>query len=449
MNLLPLRLTPFEQSMWVDDHPAYPWNILYRLPFAGKLELAPLQQALEIVVARHPILTAQARKHWTQRTRWEPGVANSAVAPPQLDWNDRDYGTRPPVRRLQPEAGRSLELFVRTREHESELWVHVHHMAADGVGAIRMIHELLQVYDAIVAGRRHDLPPLEPWRLKRRGNNGLSFLGLLRLTPKLCVGLQGIRQFLQRRPVPLVPHEAVPRDQPMPADFPLLRSHTLTATETTALRNRARSAGATLNDLLARDLFLALHGRRRRLGLKDDEWLRLAVPVDMRTPADDALPSANVVSMVFLDRRPSNGVDPAALLRSVHEEMQLIKRNHLELIYLLVLRFTDLLPNVMGWLAAKQKFTCSALLSNLMRPFDDSPLPRDEAGDLRVGTATLRSLEFYPPLRPYMCAAYGAATYAGRLTLALNADPRFLSPTDADELLGDFVAQVKSSLTAD
>lgn len=430
--------------MWVDDYPAYPWNIVFRLPFAGRLEREPLEKAIQTVTSRHPISTARVRKGWTQRVYWESPGTNSA--PPPLHWNDKEFGTTPTLSALQPAQGESLELFVRTREDESELWVHVHHLAADGGGMLLMIDELLQVYAANVAGRPVDLPSLDPHRLKNRGKNGLSAFGLLRLMPKLCVGLKGIRQFLQRRPVPIVPHEPTPRDQPTPRDFPLLRTHTLTADETTALRDHARTVGVTLNDLLLRDLFLALHAQRRRRGLNGDDWLRLAVPLDMRTPADAAMPAANIVSMIFLDRRPSDTDDPAALLRSVQDEMQLIKRNHLGLIYLLVLGFTDLLPNVMQWLAGRQKFTCSTAFSNLMRPFENSPLPRDDAGYLRVGAATLRSLEFYPPLRPYTCVTYAAATYSGRLTLNMAADPRVLSPTDADDLLGEYVARVLANL---
>jgi len=437
---LPLRLTPYEQSLWVDDCPAYPWNILFRLGFAGRLDRAPLEESLRAVAARHPFLRARVRKRWTQRSYWEL-LAGDATQP--LHWNEHRIGEWPTPRHLQSTGGESLEVWVRSEEAQSEVLLQFNHLAVDGVGASRVIDELLQFYAAAVAGNfSPELPKLEPQRLKRRGMYGYTMLGLLKLAPKLAVGLHGIRQLLGRKPVPLIPHEVPPRDEPLPASYPQLRAHTFTERDTATLRDSAKRAGATMNDLLTSELFLTLHAWRRRRGQIDETWLRLMVPVDMRKPEDATTPAADVVSSIFLDRLPSQADDPAALLRSIHDEMTLMKRNRLGLIYLIALWVTDLVPGLLTWLAKRQKFTCTAGFSNLVRPLENSPLPRDEAGDLHIGTATLRSLEFYPPLRPYTCVVYGAATYAGRLTLALNADPRFLSPSDADELLGEFVARV-------
>lgn len=448
MNPLPLRLSPFEQSLWVDDCPAYPWNILFRLQFSGKLQREPLQRALQTVTARHPFFWARIRKRWTQRFRWEPAEHAAEIASPVLHWNEHKVGRRPPLRRLRIEAGESLEVWARDDDSLSEMFVQFSHLATDGVGAVTFFDELLQCYAAVVAGTDAELPERQPHRLQDRGRCGYSRLELLRLVPKLAVGLRGIRQFLGRKPLPLTPHEASPRTDALPPDYPLLLARTFTEAETAALRRRAKQEEATLNDLLTRDLFVTLHAWRRRRGWTTDDWLRLAVPVDMRCPEDAALPAANIVSMVFLDRRPVDAEDPAALLRSLHDEMKLIKDNHLGLIYLLMLGLTDSTPGLMAWLAQRQKFTCSAVFSNLMRPLEHSPLPRDKAGRLRVGPLTLHSFEFYPPVRPYSCAAFGAATYSNRLTLSLNADPRFLSAAEADELLDGLAGQLRATLTA-
>lgn len=445
VTLLPLKFTPFEQSLWVDDYPAYPWNILVRLRFSGRLDRELFERSLRTVLARHPFFQARVRKRWTKRNYWEPSADG---VPLLLHWNEHEFGSWPMPRHLQLTAGEALEVWVRSEAAESEVLMQLNHIAADGAGTFQILDELLQVYAADENGTDATLPKLEPQRLKRRIMYGHTVWGLLKLAPKLAVGIRGIRQFLGRKPIPLLPHDAAPRESALPANFPFLRTHTFTSDETAALRSRAKRSGFTLNDLLVRDLFLVLLTRGRRDPQQND-WLRLAVPIDMRMPADATLPAANIVSMIFLDRRPSDANDPAALLSGIRDEMNEIKHNHLGLIYLIMLAITDMVPGLMAWFAKRQKFTSSAAFSNLMRPLENSPLPRDDAGNLQVGSVTLRSLEIYAPLRPYTCAAYCAGTYAGRLTLGLNADPRFLSPQDADELLSEFVAHVRTTFQQD
>ena len=44
-----LPFTPFEESLYVDDCPAYPWNIPFRLTFDGPLDRTVLDRALAAV----------------------------------------------------------------------------------------------------------------------------------------------------------------------------------------------------------------------------------------------------------------------------------------------------------------------------------------------------------------------------------------------------------------
>jgi hypothetical protein len=81
----------------------------------------------------------------------------------------------------------------------------------------------------------------------------------------------------------------------------------------------ARRLGVAVNDLLIRDCFLTLKRWRMRTG-DQSGWIRVAVPVNLRTRADRRLPAANKASLVFLDRLARHMADPQRLLHSVHEE---------------------------------------------------------------------------------------------------------------------------------
>ena len=78
---------------------------------------------------------------------------------------------------------------------------------------------------------------------------------------------------------------------------------------------------------LARDWFLTVNGwKMRHFPKPSGGWLRLCVPISLRSDDHRGLPAANVVSMVFLDRRRNGLVDPEQLLRGICREMNQIKR---------------------------------------------------------------------------------------------------------------------------
>jgi hypothetical protein len=60
--------------------------------------------------------------------------------------------------------------------------------------------------------------------------------------------------------------------------------------------------------------------------------------MNLRTPADEYMPASNSVSMVFLDRQGRDLADAARLLKSIHRQIQRIKRFQLQYTYLWSLR---------------------------------------------------------------------------------------------------------------
>ena len=319
----------------------------------------------------------------------------------------------------------------------------MHHAAVDGLGLTQFVGDLLTAYDALATGvaPASRLAPCEPERLRQRKFYGYSRLEILRLVPKLARGLAGIRQFLGRRPVPLVEHVPADRNATLPDAYPGVQSYTCSVAATNALRARAHSLDVTLNDLLLRDLFIALGAVGTWRQARDGDWLRIAVPYGMRRSSESDMPAANLVSLVFLDRRAADLVDAELLLAGIRDEMSLIKGCHLGLIYLLSLWATGLVPGLLGRVTRKQKFSSTASFSNIKQTFSSSTLPHDGA-QIVAGGRRLESVETFGPLRPGMCVALLVATYADRLTIGLHADLRFITAAQADDLLQRYAARI-------
>ena len=235
------------------------------------------------------------------------------------------------------------------------------------------------------------------------------------------------------------------------------------------MRVAAKRRGVTLNDLLLRDLFLAVRPRTeppaRGGGSTGDEagFLRVTVPVNLRGPLDLPGPAspessggglgvANRIGLAPVTRPPADCDDPAALLASVHAEMAWVRRvergrRYLEAAALLQRLHGVTPPRIMG-----EGCLATAVLSNLgdlSRVIP--PALRDDPARLHVpptggrGALTVLSHRTAPPVRPLTRATVLAATYAGRLTLHLGRDPHSFSPEDAAALLGDLAARVRAS----
>jgi NRPS condensation-like uncharacterized protein len=440
--VLPLPLAPFEHYMLCDDRPAHPMHFFFRLGFAGRLHEADFRSAWQTAVHRHPLLCAQVDRQ-VGRPRWMP-----AQGVPRLDWTTDTSAAIPAGMRtlnLLEEPG--VRAMVRAGEERTEVLLQFHHSCCDGMGTLSFLEDLLIAYAAQQDPRigKH-LKPLDPETLRRRGTFGLTPWRLLRMAPQQAVGLLGARQFLARRPSPLADAPALPANQPLPEDYPSSTTRWLTADETTELRNAAKTLRVSTNDLLLSHLFGAIfQWRQRHASPRPDDWLRLSVPMNMRTDADRRLPAANVVSMVFLDRRAADVENFDALAASVHDEIQLIKRLQLGLTFVLSLKVADFL-GILPRMCSAQKCRATAVLSNLGTLFQGLPVSGPD-GIVRLSGAALDQIEVLPPLRPFTYASVVVFFYGGRAGCTWHFDSRMLKAEQAAELADDFQSRLRMRTT--
>jgi hypothetical protein len=434
-----LPLSAMEEFFFWDDRPAYPCDCFVRLRFSGRLDRPAFERATLVALARHPLLRAKV-EIVGRRLQWS--VVEGPA--PVVTWEMAPVGgPLPPARHIDLEREMGVRFHLRSdaRTAASELTIQFHHACCDASGFASFLCDLLLSY----AGEA--LPPLDSGLLAGRGRFGLGAGKLLRMLPRQLVGLLGARQFLMRRPVPIVPHQACADDSPLPADYPATLGHTFDREATAALRQTAKRREVTTNDLLACDFFLALAEWRARQNAADDGWLRMMVPVSLRRESDAPMPAANVVSTVFLDRRGSDFADAGDLLRGIHAEMDLIKRNQLGYTFVFSLAVCRRLFGGLRKQVRADKCTVSCVLTNVGGLYAQLPLPRRD-GQIAVGNLTVTNIESAAPIHPYSCATVVAGLYADRLGITLHYDPRPLVPSQAADLLATFVQQIETSIAA-
>ena len=451
--VFPLPLVPFEYYMLAYDRPRHPMSFFIRLVFDGHFQRPAFEASLERALERHPLLRAVVRSAGGRRMQWVAAEQQRA----SVCWRCGDRAAEDQVFTgidLQRDPG--LRIVVRENDddddHNSDVLWQFHHACCDGLGAMRFIEDVLAEYhrqcDQTDSARA--LRPIDPQRLRHRGRFGLTPIKRLLRLPLAAVHLHGLYQYSSHRAAPLpcsdgLPAEGAGVDLP-PTVFPAFCRHTLSAEQTQRFRRAASELGVTVNDLLLRDLLLAL---RDFCGDVDEgNYLRIMVPVNMRTAADGHLPAANVVSMVSAERLPGDLDDPQRALELVRLRMNKVKRYRLGLTLIHMLEIVGKWPGGIPWLLRDGRTRATTVMSNMADPTGQFALPRRD-GYVVAGDVTLRRVEVLPPLRPLTRATFGIVTYVGRLTITLHHDPRCITSADAERLLGHFVRRIEESAAAE
>ncbi len=433
-DIFPLPLTAFEQALLVDDRPAYPMTVFCRLRFTGFLKPAAFQAALQTIIQRHPLLQAVIRRNWLGQWVWVP----HPHASPTIQWQAQSTAdTMPQMTYLDPRQEPGLRCWVLERADGHDVVLQAHHCCADGLGLHQVIEDLLVSYASHQSGQMIELPPLDVQRLRRRGAPKLSFGTDLNDTLKQLRGLIGVYEFFGRSPAPLLGQYSTPNQAPTaPASFPAILSHQFDVNETKKIGEAAKAAKVSLNTLLLRDLFLAIAAWRQRQGIgNDDDWLRLAVPINLRGAADKTMPLSNSSSLIFLDRRRADFADETHLLKSIYEQLWLIKRSQLQYTMILSLGLARLVPGLMPLVMRADQCQATTYLSYPGVISTQTPLPRQN-GRLVCGNIVLESVDPGAVLRPHTNAGFMAHHYAGQLRLTLQYDSQVMTVEQAEGLLG-------------
>lgn len=431
-----LPLTAFEEYMFLDDRPSHPMLIVARFDFEGGPPPPGLDEAFAATLRHEPLLGARIAAPRRGRPRW------LTADPPVLEWATADDGqasrsAAPAIPRIDPRTGPMLHARVLSAADGWSLVVTVHHAACDGLGLAGFMERwLLRAgggAEPRAQGEKRGLAAL-----RGRGRVAASWKEFARMLPKLAKGLEGVTQFLGREVAAL--GTAAPRLESAataPPDAcwrPAVITATLDADAVGRLDARAARQGVRVNDLLLGALLAAV-GAKFTGGAGDREpWIRLAVPLSLRTKSDYALPAVNRVSMVFLDRRAADRLDEARLLRGLRDEMQLILDHRLGHIFPLSLEAGRWGPGGLARVTRRPKPQSTAVLSNLGRCFHRSPLAGPD-GIVRLGTSRLTGWWMVPPVRPGTAVAIATHETHGQRTIAFHVDESRVPLDEAGRML--------------
>jgi hypothetical protein len=431
-----MRLTPFEELMHDLHSPDRPMAFLARLHFEGRFEAEPCRRAIVNTLALHS-LTRSRVVRGARGLCWEI-VGDPVITVQEGDWPAMSYVA------LNLSEAPAVMVRVTIGESRSALDIQLHHAVSDGRGAMGLLRDFMVEYARATGS---DLPGAErdPEMMAKRGSFGLDALTFLKEAPRQSLGLIGIRRALMRNPVRLGPppdRTDGPPSSARDAEIPKVFFHRFDQDTTTALARAARARGATTNHVLVASIFEAIGAWRESLGERPDgSWIRVAAPFDLRSLEQmQRLPAANVMSLVFLDRRARFVRQSDRLLVSLRNEMGLIRAWRLALTFVLSLAALRPLPGLRRRLMSLRT---TAFATNLGRIVPTAPGETVSAGGVK-----LVEVEAYVPLLPDTPLSFGFYQYAGELNLTLRYDPAVFKDAEARDFFDRYLARVsKAAIT--
>lgn len=440
-----LPLTAFEEHMLVDDRASHPMVIVARFDFQGEPPVARLETALADVLRREPLLRARVERGPGRRLRWVPGPTpmlqqKTETAPASGD------AIRPMLPRLDPWKGPVFHAEVVPRPAGWSLVVAVHHAVCDGLGLSGFIERWFLAVEDKSPRRRWTDAELTA-ALAGRGRVAATWRGFFALVPRLRPGLAGIRQYVSRRVAALQGAGRDPATSPatQASWFPTIITTTLDPVIEEVVEQEARATGVRVNDVLVAAFITAVGSQFDHVpgtAPQEPSWIRVGVPMSLRTKSDHALPAANRVSMVFLDRRIDDCHEFRRLVRSIHDELELIRSHDLGHIFPLSLAVSRWLPGGLRRTTESPEPQATAVLSNLGTCFWRSPLI-DAEGVVRVGGSRLEGWWMVPPVRPGTAVAAATHETSGRRTFAMCVDETVLSPAEAAAIVTRFLTVLR------
>lgn len=439
-SLWPLPMSDFEYYMYCDDSRRYPMTFCLRAQLEGQLRRKELEEALSLVLERHPLLRARVKRSWRGYV-WVPVTTRELP----LDWAEEPEAPAPQPGWIDLSREAGLRVWVRVDDDRSAITLQYHHACCDGVGALQFLGDLLAHYGSLTSSANEPPPvpqELNPDLLKRRG----EIIDRNRREKPSRRSLNGIfqkyKRYVSRRTMILA---APPSSQSAGNQSAIVQTRVLDRCTCRSLQEVANREGVHLNDLCLLEMFLTLHDwNRQHGGLKQDEWLRIGMPVNMRTPDLAGLPACNMVSFMFLPRRPADCDDERELLVSIRDQTRRTLKERLGNWFLAIMRFARRVPGLLPLILKRRRSLATAILANVgeVEKHLGAAFPERD-GKLAAGDVLLERIEGVAPVREATRMSVSLGIQSGELVVNMNCDPSCFSRHDAEQLLARFTDRLE------
>lgn len=450
-SLFPLPLSDFEFYMLADDRPSHPMVFTLIAHLSGSLDRTHFTAAVNSALSCHPLLNCRVQKLSGRGWCWVADLSR----PPKIEWLDRDRdfasGDQPisPID-LRHESG--LRIFVTTSADRALVVLHIHHSCCDGAGAVEFLGEVFARYGLATVAENEVAPTVGTTKLAQLARRDeYSPTRSEGSRPRHCLSriLGKAGRLLLRRPAPISARRPVHETVPDSVGGSRMITQVLPKEITRQLREVAQALSASVNDVCILEMFRLIRSWNRAAGsASQNRWIRLVVPVSLRTPDHDHMPAANLVSCAFVTRGAAECDDAATLLQSIRKQTGDILHQQEGFVLLKCLHFLRRIPGLLSLVLRAKSCFGSVILAYVgdVRRLFSGRFPQHH-GKWVAGNVTIERIDGVAPVRSNTRAAISIGTYAGEMILNLRTDRAALSQEDAADFLAQFAIRLERIAT--
>ena len=452
----PLPLSPFEDYMLTDDRASHPMVIVMLVDVRGSLNEQEFRESVREVLHAHPLLRCRIESIHGCNV-WIP----CETTPDPVQWEILTTGRPeerfPEVCPLNVRAGQGLRIHVYRGEHNARVILELHHCCCDGIAAVQLIGELFARYGQKSAPAASLQPEfaepdanLLPLRTETPTENKAAPPARRSLT-RLC---GKIGRLLLRRPSRLADSRQRAAHAATGSTFQPHRQsiffRTLSRDAYRAIRGVVVRHRVTFNDLLLREMLLHVRDWNSTAGIATPaSWVRIAVPISMRSPMHADIPACNLVSYALVTHRMQECNQPENLLRVIHEKTSSLLSGREGLIALRLFALLRRIPGAMRCFLSQWACAGSLVLANVgdVRRRFRGRFPLQD-GKWIAGNVIVDRIAGVSPVRPETLVALAVAEYAGEVTISLKTDGSVISREDSERFLDEFLDRLLSQIPA-
>lgn len=446
-DLFPLPLSDFEYYMLSDDRPTYPMVFVMTVHVSGALLEQPLRESLRELLTSQPLLDCRVERLRGKGWCWVRQTESAEL----LDWHSTDHASVaafvPEVRTISLQRDRGIFVDVRAATDCATVTLYLHHACCDGIGALQLIGELFARYGQKTAGPDSKRPEFElpdSDALLQRENYAAGESGIQRQRKSLRRSVGKIARLLLRKPV-LLAGSAKISGAVGAQRTRAIQSQLLPRRLNRSLRAVASQRKVSINDLFVCEMLLHIRDWNRQARQPfGRRWIRLAIPLSMRTSRHEGVPACNIVSYALVTRREQDCDDPETLLQSIHQQTSDVLFNREGIVCLKLFRVLRKLPGAMrGFLSLKSCLSTLVLanVGDVRRRFRCRfPLQK---GKWIAGNVVIEQLHGVAPVRPNTRAAMSIGEYAGELSFSLRTDSLAINAADSERFLAVYLDRLR------
>lgn len=441
-NIAPLRLTPLERYFLDDERPGYPMVIVMAIHLRGNVDAESLRIALAATLTQHPLLQSIV-VHCGRKSFWH------LAEKPELHFDVRPWPTpdEPPicptrVIDLTRETGAMFRLDYSSENSVLVGWFH--HACIDGIGIQDFLADTFAAYAALRPNpEATELPvqrQLQPELLQRRGEYEPP--GAKDRRMPLMQKLRDTLAFLRVKAVRIqgrTPAKCLATDIAN-----VVHTRAIERDTVHGLKRVAAAHDASLNDVIMYVYLQQLQEFSGTAAARPTDTFRILVPISLRNPRHDDMPSANVISYLFhIYQRKEICSGRELIVRIRESTKRMISRNEGATL-LQGLRIVQAIPH--GYRASQwiqQDFATAVLayVGDLKRMFGNRfPFHRGRAV---AGDITIQRVDGIAPVRQNTNLVVSMALYAGEISLNLQNNPAAVSEVEAKQIIDSMVRHLQ------